>query len=149
MSLRSRLDEDLKQALRAGDEVRKGTIRMLLASMKNQQIQNRAPLDDQQELSVVDKEVKVRREAAEEYGRLGRPEIVEKNLAELSVLQEYLPAQLSEAEVDSIIWEAIDATGASSPSDMGRVMGIVTSQTKGRADGKLVSRKVRDALSRS
>ncbi len=61
MSLRSRLDEDLKQALRAGDEVRKGTIRMLLASMKNQQIQNRAPLDDQQELSVVDKEVKVRR----------------------------------------------------------------------------------------
>ncbi len=149
MSLRSRLDEDLKQALRAGDEVRKGTIRMLLASMKNQQIQNRAPLDDQQELSVVDKEVKVRREAAEEYGRLGRPEIVEKNLAELSVLQEYLPAQLSEAEVDSIIGEAMDATGASSPSDMGRVMGIVTPQTKGRADGKLVSRKVRDALSRS
>ncbi len=149
MSLRSRLDEDLKQALRAGDEVRKGTIRMLLASMKNQQIQNRAPLDDQQELSVVDKEVKVRREAAEEYGRLGRPEIVEKNLAELSVLQEYLPAQLSEAEVDSIIREAMDATGASSPSDMGRVMGIVTPQTKGRADGKLVSRKVRDALSRS
>ncbi len=149
MSLRSRLDEDLKQALRAGDEVRKGTIRMLLASMKNQQIQNRAPLDDQQELSVVDKEVKVRREAAEEYERLGRPEIVEKNLAELSVLQEYLPAQLSEAEVDSIIREAMDATGASSMSDMGRVMGIVTPQTKGRTDGKLVSRKVRDALSRS
>lgn len=148
MSLRSRLDEDLKQALRAGNEVRKGTIRMLLASMKNQQIQNRAPLDDQQELSVVDKEVKVRREAAEEYGRLGRPEIVEKNLAELSVLQEYLPAQLSDAEVDSIIREAIGATGATSPSDMGRVMGIVTPQTTGRADGKLVSRKVRDALSR-
>ncbi len=149
MSLRSRLDEDLKQALRAGDEVRKGTIRMLLASMKNQQIQNRAPLDDQQELSVVDKEVKVRREAAEEYGRLGRLDIVEQNLAELSVLQEYLPTQLSEAEVDSIIRQAMDTTGASSPSDMGRVMGIVTSQTKGRADGKLVSRKVRDALSRS
>ncbi len=147
MSLRSRLDEDLKQALRAGDEVRKATIRMLLASMKNQQIQNRAPLNDQQELSVVDKEVKVRREAAEEYGRLGRAEIVEKNLAELSVLQEYLPAQLSEAEVDSIIREAMNATGATLPSDMGRVMGIVTPQTKGRADGKLVSRKVRDALS--
>lgn len=146
MSLRSRLDEDLRAALRSGDDVRKGTIRMLMAALQNQQIENRAPLDNQQELSVVQKEARFRREAADEYQKIDRAELVEKELAELAVLQEYLPTPLTEEEVKALVAEAIRSTGASSPRDMGRVMSVVLPKVQGRADGKYVSQLVRQAL---
>ena len=146
MSLQDRLADDLKQALRSGDDTRKRTIRMLMASMKNAQIEKRAPLDDQQELSVVQREAKRRREAADEYRKIARNDLADGELAELGILQEYLPAQLSESEVRDIIDRAIRDTGAASQRDMGRVMAQVTPQIRGRADGKMVSQLVREAL---
>ncbi len=147
MSLTERLDEDLKQALRAGDEVRKNTIRMLRASLKNQQIENRAPLDTQQELSVVQREVKRRREAAEEYRRVDRTDLAEKELAEAAVLETYLPEQLSDDELRGLVREAIGSTGATSPRDMGKVMSAVMLRVQGRADGRRVSTIAREMLS--
>ena len=147
MTLQDRLNDDLKRALRSREELRKTTIRMLLSAMHNQQIQNRAPLDPQQELSVVDREAKVRREGVDEYTKLDRSDLVEKNLAELAIIQEYLPSQLSEEELQGVVRDAIAGTNASSPADMGRVMGVVSPQVKGRADGKAVSQLVRRLLS--
>lgn len=147
MSLQDRLNDDLKRALRSREELRKTTIRMLLSAIHNQQIQNRAPLDPQQELSVVDREAKVRREGVDEYTKLDRADLVEKNLAELAIIQEYLPTQLSEEELQGIVQDAIAGTNASSPADMGKVMGVVSPQVKGRADGKVVSQLVRRLLS--
>lgn len=147
MSLTQRLNEDLKQALRSGDEVRKSTVRMLMSALKNQQIENRAPLDDQQELSVVQREVKVRRESAEEYGRIGRQELVEQQLAELSVLQGYLPEQMPDEELRALVEEAVRDTGATSPREMGKVMSALLPRVRGRAEGKKVSDMVRQVLS--
>ena len=147
MSLTQRLNEDLKQALRSGDEVRKSTVRMLMSALKNQQIENRVPLDDQQELSVVQREVKVRRESAEEYGRIGRQELVEQQLAELSVLQGYLPEQMPDEELRALVEEAVRDTGATSPREMGKVMSALLPRVRGRAEGKKVSDMVRQALS--
>lgn len=145
-SLSQRLNEDLKDALRSGDEVRKRTIRMLSASLKNQQIENRAPLDRQQELSVVQKEAKIRRESASEYEKIDRPDLVEQALADLSVLEGYLPDQMSEDEISAIVERAVQSTGATSQRDVGRVMATVLPQVAGRAEGSVVSRLVRHAL---
>ena len=146
MSLRDQLESDLKDALRSGDDVRKGTIRLLLAALKNQQIENRAPLDPQQELGVVSREAKRRRETAEEYERLRRPDMAHKEMAEYAVMEAYLPRQLAEQEVRDLVRQAVESTGASSPKDMGRVMAALQPRVKGRADGRFVSTLVRDTL---
>ena len=146
MSLVERLNDDLKQALRAGDDVRKRTIRMLLSALKNEQIENRAPLGNQQELSVVQREAKRRREAAGEYSRLGRDDLAQQELAELDVLQSYLPAQLSEAEVRAVVERTVDSLNARSMGDMGRVMSAAMAELRGQADGKIVSQLVRETL---
>lgn len=146
MSLQAQLEADLKDALRQGDDVRKGTIRLVLASLKNQQIENRAPLDLQQELSVLQREAKRRREAADEYERLGRGDLAQKELAEHSVIETYLPQQLGHDEVRALVQQAIQSTGASSQRDMGRVMSALMPQVKGRADGKVLSQMVRETL---
>lgn len=147
MDISARLSEDLKAALRSNDEVRKRTIRMLLASLKNQQIENRAPLDNQQELSLLQREAKRRRETAEEYGRLGRRDMADREIEELAVIQSYLPAALSAEELQTLIRDTIRETGASSPREMGKVMGALRPKVSGRADGKLLSEMVREALS--
>ena len=145
MSIQDRLSEEMKAAMRARDSLRLGTIRMARTALKNAEIEARRALDDAAAIKVLSTLVKQRREAAEAY-RATRPELADKEEQELVVLQEFLPAQLSEAELEEMIAKAITASGASSMRDMGAVMKLVTPQTTGRADGKLVSEIVRKQL---
>jgi len=145
MSIQDRLSEEMKAAMRARDSLRLGTIRMARTALKNAEIEARQALDDAAAIKVLSTLVKQRREAAEAY-RATRPELADKEEQELLVLQEFLPAQLSEAELEEIIVKAIAESGASSMRDMGAVMKLVTPQTTGRADGKLVSEIVRKQL---
>ena len=145
MSIQDRLSEEMKVAMRARDSLRLGTIRMARTALKNAEIEARQELDDAAAIKVLSTLVKQRREAAEAY-RATRPELADKEEQELLVLQEFLPAQLSEAELEEMIAKAITASGASSMRDMGAVMKLVTPQTTGRADGKLVSEIVRKQL---
>lgn len=149
MSITERLNNDLKEALRSGDDNRKSVIRLLLAALKNQQIENRAPLDYQQELSVLQREAKRRKESIEEYERLGRPDVAEKERRELEIIQSYLPAEMSEEEIRQIVAQAILTTGAQSPKDLGKVMSVVMPQVRGRADGKVVSNLAKEMLENS
>ena len=145
MSIQDRLSEEMKVAMRARDSLRLGTIRMARTALKNAEIEARQALDDAAAIKVLSTLVKQRREAAEAY-RATRPELADKEEQELLVLQEFLPAQLSEAELEEMIAKAIAESGASSMRDMGAVMKLVTPQTTGRADGKLVSEIVRKQL---
>ena len=145
MSIQDRLSEEMKAAMRARDSLRLGTIRMARTALKNAEIEARQALDDAAAIKVLSTLVKQRREAAEAY-RATRPELADKEEQELLVLQEFLPAQLSEAELEEMIARAIAESGASSMRDMGAVMKLVTPQTTGRADGKLVSEIVRKQL---
>ena len=145
MSIQDRLSEEMKAAMRARDSLRLGTIRMARTALKNAEIEARQALDDAATIKVLSTLVKQRREAAEAY-RATRPELADKEEQELLVLQEFLPAQLSEAELEEMIAKAIAESGASSMRDMGAVMKLVTPQTTGRADGKLVSEIVRKQL---
>ena len=145
MSIQDRLSEEMKVAMRARDSLRLGTIRMARTALKNAEIEARQELDDAAAIKVLSTLVKQRREAAEAY-RATRPELADKEEQELVVLQEFLPAQLSETELAEMIARAITASGASSMRDMGAVMKLVTPQTTGRADGKLVSEIVRKQL---
>ena len=145
MSIQDRLSEEMKAAMRARDSLRLGTIRMARTALKNAEIEARQALDDAAAIKVLSTLVKQRREAAEAY-RATRPELADKEEQELLVLQEFLPAQLSEAELEEMIARTIAESGASSMRDMGAVMKLVTPQTTGRADGKLVSEIVRKQL---
>ena len=145
MSIQDRLSEEMKAAMRARDSLRLGTIRMARTALKNAEIEARQVLDDTAAIKVLSTLVKQRREASEAY-RATRPELADKEEQELLVLQEFLPAQLSETELEEMIAKAIAESGASSMRDMGAVMKLVTPQTTGRADGKLVSEIVRKQL---
>lgn len=145
MSIQDRLSVEMKAAMRAKDSLRLGTIRMARTALKNAEIEARQALDDAAAIKVLSTLVKQRREAAEAY-RATRPELADKEEQELLVLQEFLPAQLSEAELEEMIAKAIAESGAISMRDMGAVMKLVTPQTTGRADGKLVSEIVRKQL---
>ena len=147
MSIQDRLAEEMKTAMRARDSLRLGTIRMARTALKNAEIEARQELDDAAVIKVLSTLGKQRREAAEAY-RATRPELADKEEQELAVLQEFLPAQLSEAELEEMITRAIAESGASSMRDMGSVMKLVTPKTTGRADGKLVSEIVRKQLAR-
>lgn len=147
MSIQDRLSEEMKAAMKARDSLRLGTIRMARTALKNAEIEARQELDDAAAIKVLSTLVKQRREAAEAY-RATRPELADKEEQELVVLQEFLPAQLSEVELEEMIARAIAESGAGSLRDMGAVMKLVTPQTTGRADGKLVSELVRRHLSR-
>jgi len=145
MSIKDRLSEEMKVAMKARDSLRLGTIRMARTALKNAEIEARQELDDAATIKVLSTLVKQRREAAEAY-RKTRPELADKEEQELVVLQEFLPAQLSGAELEEMVARAITESGASSMRDMGAVMKLVTPQTTGRADGKLVSEIVRKQL---
>jgi len=147
MSIQDRLNEEMKSAMRAKDSLRLGTIRMARTALKNAEIEARRELDDTAAIKVLSTLVKQRREAADAY-RQTRPELAAKEEQELAVLQEFLPAQLSEVELEELVARAIAESGAGSLRDMGAVMKLVTSQTTGRADGKLVSDIVRKQLVR-
>ncbi len=145
MSIQNQLNEAMKTAMKAKDSLRLSTIRMARTALKNAEIEARQELDDQSAVKVLSTLVKQRREAADAY-RATRPELAEKEEMELAVLQEFLPAQLSQSELQELIDKAIAESVASSMKDMGAVMKLVTPQTTGRADGRLVSELVRKKL---
>jgi uncharacterized protein YqeY len=146
-SPKGRLTTEMQQALRAGDRVRLGALRLLLASVKNREIELRRDLTDDEFVEVATKEIKRRVEAIEAYERAGREDRAAVEREEMAVLQAYVPPALTDEELDALIGEAIEATGASGPGDLGRVMGIVMGRTKGRADGRVVQERVRARLS--
>jgi uncharacterized protein YqeY len=145
MSIQDQLLEAMKVAMKAKDTLRLSTIRMARTALKNAEIEARQELDAVAAIKILSTLVKQRREAAEAY-RETRPELAEKEELELAVIQEFLPTQLNESEVVELVTKAIAESGASSMRDMGAVMKLVTPQTTGRADGKLVSELVRKKL---
>jgi uncharacterized protein len=147
MNLSERITEAMKEAMKAKDTVRLNAIRLLRSAIKNREIEERQELDDQAVTSVLSSLVKQRRESAQVYRDNGRTDLAEREEAEVSILQEFLPAQLSEGEIRAIIDEAVIETGASSMKDMGKVMKIVSGKTLGRADGRVVSELVKGRLS--
>ena len=146
MTLKERITEDMKSAMRAGEKERLGTIRMALAAIKQREVDERIVLDDTQVLAVLEKMIKQRREAITQFQVGGRADLVAKESAEVTLLETYLPARLSDAELDALIVGAIAATGASSAKDMGKVMALVKSQSQGRADMGAVSSRVKEKL---
>ncbi len=146
MALKERITEDMKSALRAGEKERLATVRLALAAIKQREVDERISLDDAQVLAVLEKMIKQRREAIAQFQSGGRADLVAKESAEIAVLQGYLPAQMSEAEIDALIAEAIAATGAASVKDMGKVMAFVKPKAQGRADMGALSTRVRQKL---
>ena len=145
MTIQERLTDAMKTAMKAQDSLRLNAIRMARTAIKNAEIEARAPLDDAGVIKVLSTLVKQRREAADAY-RDARPELAAKEEQELAILQEFLPSQMSEAEIKAVIEAAVAEIGACSPRDMGAVMKLVTPKTTGRADGKLVSELVKARL---
>ncbi|MGO9801851.1 MAG: GatB/YqeY domain-containing protein [Steroidobacteraceae bacterium] len=147
MALKDRITEDMKAALRAGEKERLGTIRLALAAIKQREVDERITLDDTQVLAVLDKMIKQRREAITQFQTGGRADLVAKETAEIAVLQGYLPAQMSDAEIDELIAQSIAASGATSIKDMGKVMALVKPKAQGRADLGAVSARIKQKLS--
>lgn len=143
---KARLAEEMKDALRGGEKLRLGALRMLSASVKNREVELRREVDDEEFVQVARREVKRRKEAAEAYDQAGRPELADKERQEQAVLEAYLPAQMGDAEVAALVDEAIEATGASGPADLGKVMGHVMGKAKGRVDGGRVNQLARTKL---
>lgn len=146
MTLSQRLEAAMRDAMRARDEMRTQTLRMAMAAAHNQKIAKGRDLTDEEVVDVLGKQVKQRRESIAMYRDAGRDDRAATEEAEASILAEFLPEQLSEADVEHLAREAIAETGATSPSDLGRVMGALSPRTKGRADGRLVSDVVRRLL---
>jgi uncharacterized protein len=147
MSLKDRLTEDMKTAMRAADKERLATVRLALAAIKQREVDERISLDDPQILAVLEKMIKQRREAITQFESGGRADLVAKETSEITVLQGYLPAQMPEAEVDALIAAAISASGATSVKDMGKVMALVKPKAAGRADMGAVSARIKQKLS--
>jgi len=146
MALKDRITEDMKTAMRAADKERLGTVRLLLAAIKQREVDERITLDDGQVVAVIEKMIKQRREAIGQFESGGRSDLVAKETAEIGVLQGYLPALLTTAEVVALITEAIAATGAASIKDMGKVMGFVKPKAQGRTDMGALSARIKQKL---
>jgi uncharacterized protein YqeY len=146
-SLKDRITEDMKGAMRSGQKDTLATIRLILAAIKQREVDERIQLDDTQVLSVLEKMIKQRKESITQFEAGNRPDLVAKEAAEITVLQAYMPAQLSDAEIDSLIAEAFASTGAASIKDMGKVMGIVKAKAQGRADMGAVGARIKARLS--
>ena len=145
-TLKEQVHEQMTAALRAGDKLRLGALRMLAAAITNREKEILHELSDDEVREVAGKEVKKRSESIEAFGSAGRTELAEKERAEREILQPFAPEQLSDAEVDALIDEAISSTEAGSMREMGAVMGAVMASAKGKVDGSLVQRKVRERL---
>ncbi|MBP0630078.1 MULTISPECIES: GatB/YqeY domain-containing protein [unclassified Cupriavidus] len=146
MSLKARISEDMKNAMRARETERLGTIRLLLAAIKQREVDERTELDDTAVLAVVEKLIKQRKDSISQFQQAGRNDLADKELAEVEVLKVYMPAALSEAEVAAEVQQAVAATGAAGPQDMGKVMGVLKGKLAGRADMTAVSALVKAAL---
>lgn len=145
--LKERIQSVVKEAMKARASDRLITLRMVTAAIRQREIDERIELDDAQVLAVLGKMVKQRREAEEQFRRADRADLADKERAEIGILQEFLPAQLTDVEIDARVVAAIAESGATSPRDMGQVMRILKRQLEGRADMGPVSGKVKDALS--
>lgn len=146
MDLKDGLTADYKKAMKDGDKLKVSTIRLILSEIKNAEIAKRAELDEDELLTVVSREARKRKESIEEFGKGGRQDLVEKEERELEIIESYMPEQLSEEEVRRMIEETIADVGASSASDLGRVMGKLMPRLKGKADGKKANQIVREML---
>ncbi len=145
-SLKERINADMKAAMRAKEKERLATIRLMLAAIKQKEVDERIELDDTQVLAVIDKMVKQRRDSIAQYRDAGREDLAEKEEFELGIIQEYMPAQLSDAEIDQLIDEAIAESGAEGMKDMGKIMGIIKPKAQGRADMGALSARVKGRL---
>ena len=148
MSLKEQITEDMKNAMRAKDTGRLGTIRLLLAAMKQKEVDERVELDDAAVIAIVEKLIKQRKDSISQFQAANREDLVAIENAELVVLQAYMPAQMSEAEVAAVVAKAVAEVGATGPQDMGKVMGVVKPQLAGKADMGVVSAQVKAALTK-
>ena len=146
MTLKDRITEDMKTAMRAKDAERRGTIRFLLAAIKQREVDERITLDDTQVVSVLDKLIKQRKDSITAFAQAGRTDLVDKETAEMKVLEAYLPQRLSADEVATEVARIVKELGAAGPADMGKVMGAVKAQLAGKADMAMVSAAVKGAL---
>ncbi len=149
MGLKKKLEKDLREALRNKDERRKATIRLALAAIKNAEISKGKELDESEVIGVLSKEAKLRRESAEQFAEGGRDDLVAQEEEDLSILMEYLPAQLSQGEIEARAREVIEEVGATDLAQMGDVMRVLMPQLKGKADGQVVSDTVKGILSKT
>jgi uncharacterized protein YqeY len=146
MSLKERITDDMKAAMRSGEKERLGLIRMITSAIKQREVDERITLDDSQVLSVLEKMIKQRKESLVQFQAGNRQDLVEKEAAEITLLQAYLPSQLSDTEIDVLINETVAATGATSIKDMGKVMAIIKGKAQGRADMGKVGAKIKAKL---
>ena len=146
MSLKAQITEDMKTAMRAKDSERLGTIRLLLAAMKQKEVDERVELDDAAVIAIVDKLIKQRKDSIAAFEGAGRQDLADKEKAEMAVLQAYLPARMSEAEITQAVQAIVAEVGAKGPGDMGKVMGVVKTRLAGKADMGQVSAAVKSAL---
>jgi uncharacterized protein YqeY len=144
--LRDRITEDMKTAMRAGEKERLATVRLILSAIKQREVDERITLDDSQVLTAIEKMIKQRKEAITQFDAGGRADLVAKETAEIAILQTYLPAQMSDAEIDGLITEAIASSGAASIKDMGKVMAAIKAKAQGRADMGAVSARIKQKL---
>ncbi|MDD3450307.1 MAG: GatB/YqeY domain-containing protein [Gammaproteobacteria bacterium] len=145
-SLKQRIDADMKAAMRAKDRERLGTVRLILAAIKQREVDERTTLDDTQVLAVLDKMAKQRRDSIAQYEGAGRQDLADKEQRELAIIQDYMPQPLSEAEIAALIDAAVASSGAGGMQDMGKVMGVLRPQVQGRADMGAVSAAVKARL---
>jgi uncharacterized protein YqeY len=147
VSLKEQIQQDMKEAMRGGDKRRLGVIRLVMAAIKQREVDERIELDDTGITAVLDKMAKQRRESIAQYSKAGRDDLVDQENFELEVLKSYLPEQLGEAEIDAMIEATIQMTGAASVKDMGKVMGQLKPKLQGRADMGAVSARIKARLS--
>ncbi|TCZ75589.1 GatB/YqeY domain-containing protein [Paenibacillus albiflavus] len=147
MSLSERLNEEMKQAMKSQDKFKLSVIRMVRSAIKNIEIDQRKTLDDNEVLEVLSREIKQRKDSLQEFSKAGRDDLTVNLEAEIAILMEYLPQQLTEEEVKAIVQQTIQEVGASSKADMGKVMGALMPKVKGKADGKIVNQFVQQLLS--
>jgi uncharacterized protein YqeY len=146
MTLQARIEADIRDAMRAGETLRRDTLRMLIAALKNKRIEEGEDLDDGVQLAVLTHSAKTRADSAQQYDDAGRPELAEKERAEIAIIQAYLPAQLDEGEARAIVQGKIAELGLSSKKEMGQLMKAVMADHKGTVDGKLVQRLAGELL---
>ena len=148
MDIKTQLTESMKDAMKSGDKVRKLTVSMVLAAVKQVEVDKRTTLDDMAVVALIQKEIKNRREAIEEAKKANRPDLIEGNEAEVKVLEVFLPQAMPTEELRSLVQAAITETGATAPSDMGKVMKIVMPKVAGRAPNDMISSMVRELLTK-
>jgi len=148
MDIKTQLNESVKDAMKSGDEVRKRTLRMVLAAVKQVEVDKRIELDDLAVVALIQKEIKNRHEAIEEAKKANRPDLIGENEIEITVLEAFLPKAMPAEELRALIQAAIEETGASAPSDMGKVMKIVMPKVAGRAPNDMISSAVKELLAK-